>query len=105
MSARVFGVQFSDDLDRVMNVRVSSPSEYIAPARSPQATDFPSDLVAAIRDWADAGLTGIHEDYRVPAQLVAYLNEVVSEGEESSRAVVASTVLRYLGLVAPKDGN
>lgn len=88
--------------ERQLNV-IAENTGYGSPARSPKATDYPSDLVAAVRDWAVAGLQGIHEDYRVPAQLVAYLNNR-AESTNTEQADVAKVVLKMLNL-APEGGN
>lgn len=103
MSVQVVGAQFSADADRTLHVRVTE-SEY--GTGRPKATDFPSDLVAAIRDWAEAGLHGgVHEDYRVPAQLVAYLNEWAhgTLPVTDSGRIVARYVLNLLGLETQGD--
>lgn len=99
-AARVFGVQFSADADRVLDVRVSGSAIYTGRAGKPSAKDFPPDLVAAVRDWAESGLTGVHEDYRVPAKLVTFLDATVRAG--GITADVAKEVQRLLKL-GPED--
>lgn len=87
--------------DTEFGLEVRASRDEFTRASRPKATDFPPDLVAAIRDWAEAGLHGgVHEDYRVPAQLVAYLNEWAhgTHPATDSGRIVARYVLDLLGL-------
>lgn len=98
-AARVFGVQFSADADRVLDVRVSGS---VGPGRTgtPSAKDFPPDLVAALHTWSAPAQEGVHEDYRVPAKLVTFLDATVRAG--GITADVAKEVQRLLKL-GPED--
>jgi len=70
-------------------------------ARRPQAADFPADLVEAVRDWADAGLVGVDPKYRIPAELIAYLQEWISAkpgANNDSGRIVARYVMDMLSV-------
>lgn len=105
MSVQVVGAEFTSRAgDRQLNVIAENEGYGRGSAARPKATDFPPDLVAAIRDWADAGLNGIHEDYRVPAKLVGYLRGIADYPGDISGKGVADTALSMLGL-GPEGGN
>lgn len=89
---------------RELTVVADNDGVYSA-TQPPRAADYPSDLVAAVRDWADAGLQGVHEDYRVPNALLDYLNEVAGNSANPGKAIVASTALGLLKQPPPKRGN